>query len=392
MSFKTFGVEISAFALFLIFLLGSAPLSGKAVSSSAGLGLTVNARGILLRNGAPYRGVGVNYYDAFLRNLRNPNDVSYRNGLAQLGAHGIPFARIAAGGYTAKDLQLYLTDKDAYFRQLDDVVQSAAKSNVGLIASAFWSIAAVSEAVHEPRARWGDAQSETRKFMRRYTQDLVSRYTDSPAIWGWEFSCELSLPFNLGPGQGRADRTLTYETFRSAALDFAQVVRKNDSHRILITGNSVPRANAFHNANGGRGPDTREQFARILLRDNPGPYNPLCIHASPGDVGQRFADRKVSYRELLQTCLAIGRSVGKAVYLEEFIPIPGRPEVGRGMSEKEYFASELAAVEASGIPIASVWVYDRKLVPDRSNLTFANERSYMLQMISDLNRRLQAQK
>ncbi len=61
------------------------------------------------------------------------------------------------------------------------------------------------------------------------------------------------------------------------------------------------------------------------------------------------------------------------------------------MSEKEYFASELAAVEGSGIPIASIWVYDRKLVPDRSNLTFTNERSYMLQMIVDLNRRLRGQ-
>lgn len=381
MALKARGLGIWVFPLLSIFFLGTLP-------SLASLGLTVDSRGVLIRNGAPYRGVGVNYYDAFLRTLRNPDDVSYREGFAQLGAHGIPFARIAAGGYTGKDLQLYLTNREAYFQKLDAVIQSAEKSNVGLIASVFWSIAAVSEAVHEPRERWGDGQSETRKFMRRYTQDVVSRYAHSPAIWGWEFSCELSLPFNLGRGQGRADRTLTYETFRSAALDFAQVVRKIDSHRMLLTGNSIPRAHAYHNASGGRGADTKDQFANILLRDNPGPYNPICIHASPGDAGERFAGRRVSYQGLLETCVRVGRSAGKAVYLEEFIPIPGRPGGRGGMSEKQYFASELAAIEASAIPIASVWVYDRKLVPDRSNLTFTNERSYMLQMIIDLNRRL----
>ncbi len=261
MTSKARGLGIWAFPLLFIFFLGALPLSGKEVTSSASLGLTVDSRGVLIRNGAPYRGVGVNYYDAFLRTLRNPDDVSYREGFAQLGAHGIPFARMAAGGYTGKDLQLCLTDREAYFQKLDAVIQSAQKSNVGLIASVFWSIAAVSEAVHEPRERWADAQSATRKFMRQYTQDVVSRYAHSPAIWGWEFSCELSLPFNLGPGEARADRALTYETFRSAALDFAQVVRKIDSQRMLVTGNSIPRANAYHNASGGRGADTEDQFA-----------------------------------------------------------------------------------------------------------------------------------
>ena len=59
---------------------------------------------------------------------------------------------------------------------------------------------------------------------------------------------------------------------------------------------------------------------------------------------------------------------------------------GRGsLNEREYFSRELAAIKASGAPLASVWVYDRKLLPDRSNLTFDNERSYMLQMVSASN-------
>ncbi|HEY3663542.1 MAG TPA: hypothetical protein VGL24_10350 [Chthoniobacterales bacterium] len=370
-------------------------VAGKSEAAEAppSLGLRVNSSGVLTKNGAPYRGVGVNYYDAFIRTLRNPADTSYRAGFSQLGAKNIPFARFAAGGWTAKDLRLYQTDKEAYFRLLDGVVQSAEKSNVGLIATLFWSITAVSDAVGEPRERWGDAKSKTRQFMRSYTRDVVSRYANSPAIWGWEFGCELSLPVDLpNPPQrsGKfAQRALSFATFNSAALDFAQVVRGIDSHRILLTGNSIPRAAAYHNTAGdGMKPDTQKQFASILLRDNPGPFNPICIHAAPASTVRYFGDRRVTYAELLNACVGIARSAGKALYLEEFVPVPGTPDGFLGMSQREYFSSELAAIQSSGVPLASVWIYDRKLTPDRSNLTFDNERSYMLEMIGTLNRTL----
>ena len=242
-----------------LMVIGNRETRGAETSS---LGLRVNAAGVLTRNGTAYRGIGVNYYDAFIRALRNPQDDSYRAGFSKLGANNIPFARFAAGGYTANDFQLYLTDKGAYFRLLDGVVQSAEKSNVGLIASLFWSIGAVSDVVGEPRERWGDANSKTRQFMRSYARDVVSRYSGSPAIWGWEFSNELSLPVDL-PNPPRdagrvAERAMSFATFKSAALDFAQVVRSIDSRRILLTGNSLPRASAYHNAAGGAH-ETRHQ-------------------------------------------------------------------------------------------------------------------------------------
>ena len=165
-------------------------------------------------------------------------------------------------------------------------------------------------------------------------------------------------------------------------------VRGIDSKRILLTGNSLPRASAYNNATegGGMRSDTEQQFATILLRDNPGPYSPICIHTSPASVTRYFADRKVSDEELLQTCVRIGRSAGKPVYVEEFVPVPAGPG-GRGLpTEREYLSRELAAIKASGAPLASVWIYDRKLSPDRSNLTFDNARSYMLQMVAAANR------
>jgi hypothetical protein len=359
-------------------------------ASPSDLGLAVNSQGTLTRHGVPYRGIGVNYYDAFLRVLRDRNDDSYKQGFAALGSNGIPFARINAGSFLPSDVRLYLDNKEEYLQRLDGVVRAAEKSHVGLIPSLFWVPYAISDAVNEPRESWRDSGSQTRKLMRQYTQDVVTRYVNSPAIWGWEFSCELSLAVDSRARPGDSNH-LDYDTFRNAALDFAQVVRKIDPDRIVVTGNSLPRINAYHNATfAPNGPDTKEQFAHILIRDNPGPFSPICIHSSPAIIGRYFADRRVSFQQLLETCVDIGQRVHKPVYLEEFIPMPK----GGGLppeQQREYFTRELAAIEASKVPIASVWVYDRKLAHDYFSLTFDNKWSYMMRMIADFDQSVHAQ-
>src|SRR5689334_21608781 len=78
--------------LLVVFLL-SQTIIALAVSSQApsSPGLSVALNGTLLRNGAPYRGVGVNYIDAFLRPLRHPEDETYRDDFRKLATNHIPF-------------------------------------------------------------------------------------------------------------------------------------------------------------------------------------------------------------------------------------------------------------------------------------------------------------
>src|SRR5262245_37680197 len=125
--------------LLLAFLVSQAITAMPVSSQAASLpGLSAARDGTLLRNGVPYRGVGVNYTDAFLRPLRHPGDDSYRDDFRKLAENNIPFARIAACGYPASDYQLYLQDKEKYFQLLDGVVKAAEEANVGLIADLFW--------------------------------------------------------------------------------------------------------------------------------------------------------------------------------------------------------------------------------------------------------------
>nr|HQH53191.1 hypothetical protein [Candidatus Hydrogenedentota bacterium] len=101
-------------------------------------GLSVSKEGVLLKDGQPYRGIGVNYFNAFLRRVQNPQDTSYREGFKTLSGKGIPFARFAACGFWPVEWRLYREDKEAYLKLLDDVVRTAEEAGVGLIPSMFW--------------------------------------------------------------------------------------------------------------------------------------------------------------------------------------------------------------------------------------------------------------
>jgi hypothetical protein len=372
------------------------PVSSQAASLP---GLSVARDGTLLRNGVPYRGVGVNYTDAFLRPLRHSEDESYRDDFRKLAANHIPFARITACGFSPSDYQLYLQDKENYFKVLDGVVQAAEESNVGLIADLFWSNSAVPDLVGEPRDQWGNSQSKTRQFMRTYIREVVSRYVNSPAIWGWEFGNEYNLSLdnpdawrNLPPANPRLGRTrspgpddaLTTEIFTSAVSDFARTVREIDDHRMLLTGNSIPRFTAYHMQTERRnGADNAQQFATMLLRQNPGPFNPICIHTAPMAPMPRFTR---GYNELIQICAGAARSVSKALYIEEFMTCPAKTECSSA-TRRENVSKVLAAIQANNVPLASVWVYERKMIHDPSSLSFDDDTASVLQMIGDFNRK-----
>ena len=389
--------------LLLAFLLNPTiailPVSLQAASFP---GLSAARDGTLLRNGEPYRGVGVNYTDAFLRPLRHSEDESYRDDFRKLGANHIPFARIAACGFSPSDYQLYLQDKEKYFKLLDGVVQAAEAANVGLIADLCWVSYTVPDLVGEPRDQWGNSQSKTRQFMRTYIGEVVSRYVNSPAIWGWEFGNEynnsVDLPDawrNLPPVNPRLggtrsrgpDDALTTAVFTSALSDFARTVREIDSHRILLTGNSIPRFSAYHMQAGGRpGPDSSAQFATMLLRQNPGPFNPVCIHTAPVSPLPHFAKRPVSYNEVIQTCAGAAHSASKSLYIEEFITCPPKTECSIA-TRRENVNEVLAAIQANNVPLASVWVYERKMLHDPNSLSFDDDSASVLQMIGDFNRK-----
>ena len=176
---------------YLMFLLGLYPqlvLAGDLA--------VVNGQYVLAGK-AGYRAVGVNYFDAINRSINRPGDRSALFGLSTLARYEIPFVRVMFGGYWPNELKLYQENPKRYFQILDEFVGAAEQNKIGIVASLAWNYGAIPDLVGEPASAWGQPESKTIQFFRRYVTDVVSRYRKSPTIWMWEFGNEMALYVDL---------------------------------------------------------------------------------------------------------------------------------------------------------------------------------------------------
>lgn len=364
-------------------------LASTVATAAPASGLFVNDRGTLLLGTTPFRGIGVNYYDAFARTLGADAPTNYDAGFRELAVRKIPFARFSAGGYWPREWALYQTNRAEYFARLDRVVKSAERHGIGLIPSCFWHLSTVPDLVGEPCNRWGDTNSRTIAFMRDYTRQLVTRYAASPAIWGWEFGNEYNLAADLPnaaehrppiqPRLGTPDRRtvedeLTHLAVRVALREFALEVRKHDPRQIIISGNATPRPSAWHQARERSWQaDTPEQFAEMLAADNPSPINTLSIRAydQATDVGR------------LNQALAVAKTVKQPLFVGEF-GVPGDTTE----TSKQQFAGMLAAIETNRVPISALWVFDFAAQAKDWNVNPTNTRNWQLDAIQQANERM----
>jgi hypothetical protein len=349
-------------------------------------GLTIGGDGVLMKDQQPYRGIGVNYFSAFYRHLLDVNNTTYNAGFAVLAKENIPFVRMIGCGFYPSEQKLYEENPKEFFRRFDDVVQSAEKHRIGLIPSLFWNGYTVSDLVGEPVSQWGNMQSKTHQYMCKYVRDVVVRYRNSPAIWGWEFGNEWNLAADLPnasqhrppmlPRRGtptsrsKADE-ITYEIIRTAFAAFAKEVRRYDDHRVISSGNSAERSSAWHNwkeKNWKR--DTPEQFSEMLQADNPNPINTISIHVYEGP------------RQIIDAA-AVRRKAKKPLFVGEF-------GVQESSDAPEKFRRLLAAIEKEKVELAAVWVYDRNESGknEKWNVTSTNERAYQLKEIAAANERI----
>lgn len=351
-------------------------------------GLQAGPDATVLRDGKPFRAIGVNYFSCFLRTLKDGNDTSYDEGFRVLAEQHIPFARFCATGFWPKDMALYQTDREEYFRRLDGVVKSAEKHGIGLVPSLFWYFACVPDLVGEPMDQWGNPQSKTHEWMRGYVREVVTRYKDSPAIWAWEMGNEFSLGASLPnakehrppthPGLGtpetRSERDdLTFDMVRVAFAEFAKTVREHDAGRLIFTGDALLRPCAWHMEHEGKWThDTKEQFQEMLAKVNPDPVSGISVHA----YGDKDCDR----------CLAwsgdASRKMNKPLFVGEF-GAPGTTPEGEAT-----FRHLLKTIEDSSIPLAALWVFDLPSQNKDFNITLDNHRAYQLKEVSEANARV----
>lgn len=366
------------------------------------LGLQVNSEGVVTLNGEAYKGVGVNYFDAFYRNIKDGSDESYKEGFRQLKENNIPYLRFTAGAYWPSQWSLYLNNKEEYFKRLDRFVKSAEDEGIGLIPSLFWTYHTIPDIVKEPVNQWGNSNSKTIEFMKTYIEEVVTRYSSSPAIWAWEFGNEYNLHIDL-PGLDHLPPTwesLGCPSFRTAAdklssadltiaiNEFSNTIRKFDASRMITSGNSIPRESAYHlKMDQSWEYDTMNQYNISLDNQNPDVLDSYSIHLYPKEDSNRFADSPdASIKDIIRVSMEYSVKKKKPLFIGEF----GAP-LTLGAEEQSIFMEIMEGIEMYKVPLSCVWVFDLPQQDSDWNITTTNSRKYMLEEIAKLNDRFKEQ-
>jgi autotransporter-associated beta strand protein len=366
----------------------------------------------------PLRAFGVNHYDAFLRYLKNVNNRSFTVGFDYLAAHDIPVARVMASAFYPSEWNLYFTNKTEYYRRLDDFILQAETRGIGLILTVFFTVGRVGEIVDdavaagfltpgvdfvppsplnltvsdnptyaEYRNEIGRSDSGSNAFISYYTRELVARYKNSPAVWGWEFSNEVNLSTDLPnanqarptptaslgmflkrddstvpTGQSKDDLTRAHMTV--AKNNFASCVREVDPWRFITTGDAVPRPSAYHNWTALSWTlDTRSQLAQVVPVDNPPSYSSICIHVYPGDTtyftdapSVNLAEVTGDYSALLAYFQTQANTLGQPLFLGEY----GAKGDGTTTEERATFHRLVQAIIDQNLQLSLLWDFDNQ--------------------------------
>lgn len=345
--------------------------------------------GVYVKDGKAYRGVGCNYFDLFLRVLNNPTNTTSLQGLEKLSAAGIPFVRFA-GPFSEKEWKIYVEQKDEYFKRMDLVVHAAEKAKIGLIPSMFWTLN-LPRVVGETRDQWGNTESKTLALMRQYVGDVVSRYKDSPALWGWEFGNEPNLmadlpnAANFRPPNGTERDDLKATHLVVMLSEFAKAVRVHDKTRPIFAGNSHSRFSSWHNtAEKSWKADTREQAKEIILRDNPAPLDTMAIHYYGDNAPEKELGSWVTNRvDYLKWLKEVSGEVKRPVWVGEF----GVAAKAGKTDARQVFEELIVEMQQAKVDLAAFWVFDLKSQDKDWNVTFDNERSFMITLTAEANRR-----
>ncbi|MGV7210037.1 cellulase family glycosylhydrolase [Oxalobacteraceae bacterium A2-2] len=383
--------------------LAAALLAAAAFAQPAVAGPLSISNGKFMKDGKPFYGVGVNYFDAFYR-YGVYNQKTGIAGLATLKQYNVPFVRIAAIAFWPNEIQgSFINNQAVFLNRLDEFMNAAQAQGIGVVLDVFWNWTAFADLKGEHIPEWGNSASQTRAYMREITTLLATRYKDHPALWAWEFGNEatslMDIPPSVGnyqwlpsaPTQGAPARTtadnITPSTIISALTDFATTLRAVDPNTPIFSGNDVPYYSAYHlqQSNGNNwSSDTPAQFGLILARNNPAPIDTFTIHLYPkaeGEAGKYFSQPSTAtYDDIVAAAKAQSVLSGKPLFLGEF-----------GVDQSLYsdvpqrFETIMNSIVNNRVQMSALWVYDLSTQNTTYNVTSSNARAYQLQKVQTVN-------
>lgn len=326
--------------------------------------------------------------------------------LLPLKSAHIPFARFSVSPYWPSEWVKYWqgSGQSTFLAKLDNVIHGAEDAGFLLIPSFLWNLSGISDVFGEHVNAWDNPSSQTRAFAANFIGTIVNRYKSSSAIWMWEagneFNAYVDLPngttfwppvnVSLGtPAQRTAPQDLlTTKIVNDIVSAVTTTIRQYDTTRPISTGFACPLYDAYHLAQGlptsnpnEWAADSQAQYVQAILNLTPA-KSVESMHLYPQTLPPLKFGNPVTYAQELQTLVSAAQTLGTPSFLGEFgVPISANPS-----SDQAEFANMMAAIQASQINYSALWVYDFASQNSTFNVTFQNNRSYMLSALTAANK------
>ena len=352
-------------------------------------GLTVK-NGILELDGKPFYGFGMNTFISFAAQMYgdSPEDQRlkgvYKEDIPLFRELGIPFVRMPLCTWGEHGFLSWMKDKEAYFKEMDKVIKVCEENHIGIIASLLWRFCTMSNIVGEPLRLMGDPESKQSKLSVEYVEDVVKRYNDCPAIWGWEIGNEYNLDADWGPSHFDPNPQWVFKTedFEVFYKTIGDTIRKYDKYRMITSGNGEQRCFAYHlnkssSYDSSWTPeqidstaDTLEQFEIMMLRQNADPIDTVCTHFQHGNKDNLldgFARKEgeppvpISVKDFLKLHVDTAKKHGKALYFGECGDMMQWHPLGEHYKDNipllhRNFYIVMQSIMDAGVQLASAWM------------------------------------
>ena len=321
--------------------------------------------GTVKLDGEPFAEIGINYFGAVINEYYHSERGELKTVFDRLKENNIRYFRANIGFFYPVNLRDYINDEDKWFATFDKVVRTAEEYGFGMVFSFFWNTDGYNDYFHEPISAWGDKNSRTRKFMRYYTQKVVARYKESPAVWMWEFGNEQNLamdlpnrkelreeskdkvPLQLGLAIQHEEDDFWFADIGTPLFeDFAKICHMFDPYdRMVTTGNSEPRPKAY----GTRAydmwreePDSIPEMIKTLEWYTPDPMD--CVEIHSYGIEDRWDHSIKDYLNYYRVFLAACEKLGKPLYIGEF----------NGLNSEES-KKQMDAIVDLRVPLSCIW-------------------------------------
>ncbi|WP_251546627.1 cellulase family glycosylhydrolase [Pumilibacter intestinalis] len=240
--------------------------------------------GEMYHDGKPFHGLGVNYYSMFNYCFSNKWSTEVPcaalEKLAEYDVKVIRFSCEPPSSLGAAKWDWYFQRKERYYETLDTIVKKAEEVGIGLLVEFFGDLHNISNYFEEPMGESvRDENSQSSQFRHDYVKEVVTRYKDSPAIYGWEFGNELAWETLLPDGY-RKTEDMRLNEVNLLYSRFAETVKEYDSYnRIVGNGDQSLRNHAYNSTyHNTFDVDTLAQHREILSKLNPDGMDAMCMH------------------------------------------------------------------------------------------------------------------